>query len=110
MGLGVDQSNAELVEQLAKLPLGYHPGTTWDYSHATDVLGRVIEVVSGQSLYQFEKAELFDPLGMATTRFFLTDPGERARYATPLRKDRHIERNSLDVTRWIWRSLRNGVA
>jgi len=37
---------------------------------------------------------------MTTTKFFLTDPAERARYAQPLRKDRHVERNSLDLTRW----------
>jgi CubicO group peptidase (beta-lactamase class C family) len=37
---------------------------------------------------------------MTTTKFFLTDPAERARYAQPLAKDRHVERNSLDVTRW----------
>src|SRR5258705_4914286 len=37
---------------------------------------------------------------MITTKFFLTDPAERARYAQPLAKDRHVERNSLDVTRW----------
>ena len=50
---GVD--NAEFAERLAKLPLAYQPGTTWDYSQSTDILGRVIEVVSGKSLYQFEK-------------------------------------------------------
>jgi CubicO group peptidase (beta-lactamase class C family) len=43
---------------------------------------------------------LLDPLGMTTTKFFLTDPVERARYAQPLAKDRHVERNSLDPTRW----------
>jgi len=64
------------------------------------VLGRVIEVASGQSLYQFEKQNLLDPLGMTTTKFFLTDPAERARYAYPLPRDRHVERNSLNVTRW----------
>jgi CubicO group peptidase (beta-lactamase class C family) len=37
------------------LPLAEQPGTLWDYGHSTDVLGRVIEVVSGQSLYQFKK-------------------------------------------------------
>jgi CubicO group peptidase (beta-lactamase class C family) len=37
---------------------------------------------------------------MSATKFFLTDPGERARFATPLPRDRHVERNSLDVTRW----------
>jgi CubicO group peptidase (beta-lactamase class C family) len=95
-----DFDNAEFVERLAKLPLAEQPRTLWDYGHSTDVLGRVIEVVSGQSLYQFEKTHLLDPLGMTTTKFFLTDPDERARYAQPLARDRHVERNSLDVTRW----------
>ena len=95
-----DFDNAEFAERIAKVPLAEQPRTLWDYGHSIDVLGRVIEVVSGQSLYQFEKTELFDPLGMNTTKFFLTDRDERARYATPLRKDRHTERNSLDVTRW----------
>jgi CubicO group peptidase (beta-lactamase class C family) len=95
-----DFNNAEFAERIAKLPLAEQPRTLWDYGHSIDVLGRVIEVASGQSLYQFEKTELFDPLGMTTTRFFLTDPAERARYAQPLRRDRHTERNSLDVTRW----------
>jgi CubicO group peptidase (beta-lactamase class C family) len=95
-----DFDNAEFVERLAKVPLAEQPRTLWDYGHSTDVLGRVIEVVSGQSLYQFEKTHLLDPLGMTTTKFFLTDPAERARYAQPLAKDRHVERNSLDVTRW----------
>jgi len=95
-----DFDNAEFVERLAKLPLAEQPHTLWDYGHSTDVLGRVIEVVSGQSLYQYEKAHLLDPLGMTTTKFFLIDPAERARYAQPLAKDRHVERNSLDVTRW----------
>jgi CubicO group peptidase (beta-lactamase class C family) len=95
-----DFDNAEFAERLAKLPLAEQPRTLWDYGHSTDVLGRVIEVASGQSLYEFEKTNLLDPLGMTTTKFFLTDPAERARYAQPLAKDRHVERNSLDVTRW----------
>ena len=95
-----DFDNAGFAERIAKLPLAEQPRTLWDYGHSIDVLGRVIEIVSGQSLYQFEKSHLFDPIGMTTTKFFLTDPAERARYAMPLRKDRHDERNSLDVTRW----------
>jgi CubicO group peptidase (beta-lactamase class C family) len=95
-----DFDNAEFAERLAKVPLAEQPGTLWDYGHSVDVLGRVIEVVSGQPLYQFEKTSLLDPLGMTTTKFFLTDPAERARYAQPLAKDRHVERDSLDVTRW----------
>ena len=77
-----DFDNAGFAERIAKVPLAEQPRTLWDYGHSIDVLGRVIEVVSGQSLYQFEKTELFDPLGMTTTKFFLTDPDERARYAT----------------------------
>jgi CubicO group peptidase (beta-lactamase class C family) len=95
-----DFDNAEFAERLAKLPLAEQPRTLWDYGHSTDVLGRVIEVASGQSLYEFEKTHLLDPLGMTTTKFFLTDPAERARYAQPLAKDRQVERNSLDLTRW----------
>ena len=95
-----DFDNAGFAERIAKLPLAEQPRTLWDYGHSIDVLGRVIEIASGQSLYQFEKSQLFDPLGMTTTKFFLTDPAERTRYAQPLRKDRHTERNSLDVTRW----------
>jgi len=95
-----DFDNAGFAERIAKVPLAEQPRTLWDYGHSIDVLGRVIEVASGQSLYQFEKTQLLDPLGMTTTKFFLTDPAERARYAQPLRRDRHVERNSLDMARW----------
>jgi CubicO group peptidase (beta-lactamase class C family) len=95
-----DFDNAEFAERIARVPLAEQPRTLWDYGHSVDVLGRVIEVASGQSLYQFEKANLLDPLGMTTTKFFLTDPAERARYAQPLDRDRHVERTSLNVTRW----------
>src|SRR6202166_1892596 len=95
-----DFDNAGFAERIAKLPLAEQPRTLWDYGHSIDILGRVIEVASGQSLYQFEKENLLDPLGMTSTKFFLTDPAERARYAQPLPRDRHIERNPLEVTRW----------
>ena len=95
-----DFDNAGFAERIARVPLAEQPRTLWDYGHSADILGRVIEVASGQSLYGFEKDNLFDPLGMTTTKFFLTDPAERARYATPLVRDRHVERNPLDPTRW----------
>jgi CubicO group peptidase (beta-lactamase class C family) len=95
-----DFDNAQFVERIAKVPLAEQPGTLWDYGHSSDVLGRVIEVASGQSLYQFERENLLDPLGMTSTKFFLTDPAERVRFAKPLPRDHHVERNSLDVTRW----------
>ena len=83
-------SNAELVARLAKLPLAYQPGTTWDYSHSTDVLGRVVEVISRQSLYQFEKERLLDPLGMKDTSFYVTDKGKQERIVEPFPNDRSI--------------------
>ena len=81
-----DVDNAELAERLAKLPLAEQPGTLWDYGHSTDVLGRVIEVVSGKSLYEFEKERLFDPLRMPDTAFKVDD-SKRARVAEPLPGD-----------------------
>ena len=88
-GLGAgDPDNAEFSQRLAKLPLAYQPGTTWDYSHSTDILGRVVEVVSGQSLYSFMKVRLLDPLGMKDTSFYVSDAARQARIAEPLASDR----------------------
>jgi CubicO group peptidase (beta-lactamase class C family) len=81
-----DFDNAQLAMRLAKLPLAEQPGTLWDYGHSTDVLGRVIEVVSGKSLYEFEKERLFDPLRMLDTAFKVDD-SKRARVAEPLPGD-----------------------
>ncbi|MGH7030967.1 MAG: serine hydrolase domain-containing protein, partial [Stellaceae bacterium] len=76
------QTNADLVAKLAQLPLMFEPGTTWEYSMSTDVLGRVVEVVSGQSLAEFFAARITGPLGMTDTGFEAT--GERAaRLAEP---------------------------
>jgi CubicO group peptidase (beta-lactamase class C family) len=86
----VDLGNAEFVERIARLPLQEQPGTKWDYGHSTDVLGRVIEVVSGQSLFQFEKQRLLDPLGMDETTFYVADSSKRPRIAEPMPNDRAI--------------------
>ena len=89
-----DVDNAEVAERLAKLPLAYQPGTTWDYSQSTDILGRVIEVVSGKSLYQFEQERLLDPLGMKDTAFYVTEPAKKSLVAEPLPNDRTIGNNA----------------
>jgi CubicO group peptidase (beta-lactamase class C family) len=81
-------NNAQFAERLAKLPLAYQPGTTWDYSHSTDVLGRIIEVVSGKSLYEFEKENILDPLGMNDTSFYVTDKAKHSRIAESFKDDR----------------------
>jgi CubicO group peptidase (beta-lactamase class C family) len=76
------QTNAELIAKLARLPLLFEPGTTWEYSMSTDVLGRVVEVVSGQSLAEFFAERICGPLGLADTAFAAS--GERAaRLAEP---------------------------
>ncbi len=64
-----ETTNAAFADTLAKLPLAAQPGSSWNYSHSTDVLGRVVEVASGKSLYQFEKENILDPLGMGDTAF-----------------------------------------
>ena len=64
-----ERSNAEFSSTLAGLPLMYRPGSVWEYSRATDVLGRLVEVVSGQSLGQFLREAIFVPLGMLETGF-----------------------------------------
>jgi len=79
--------NAEFADRIAALPLARQPGTLWRYGHSTDVLGRVIEIVSGQTLYQFEKQHILDPMGMTSTKFLLTTPEEAARMAEPLPSD-----------------------
>jgi CubicO group peptidase (beta-lactamase class C family) len=79
--------NKIFADRIARLPLARQPGTLWRYGHSTDVIGRIIEIVSGQSLYQFEKLHIFDPLGMTSTKFVLDTAGERARMAEPLPDD-----------------------
>ena len=83
-----DFDNAEFADRIAKMPLADHPGTRWAYGHSTDVLGRVVEVVSGQTLFQFEKQRLFDPLGMSETNYFVADTTKWPLIAKPLPPDR----------------------
>ena len=64
-------SLAVMADRLAALPLVYEPGTKWSYSISLDLLGRLIEVVSGQPFDAFLKARLFDPLGMTSTGFMV---------------------------------------
>lgn len=80
---------ADRVTDLADFPLAFQPGTRWEYSVGIDVLGRVVEVVSGQSLDQFFAQEVFEPLGMQDTGFRVP-PGAGGRFAslyTPLAGD-----------------------
>ena len=74
----IGQTNEEMVAKLAKLPLAYQPGSTWQYSLSTDVLGRVVEVVSGKTLDAFIAERICKPLGLADTSFDAADPARAA--------------------------------
>ncbi len=64
---------AGYVEHLASLPLNYQPGTRWEYSNATSVVGRLVEVLSGLPLDRFFYERIFEPLGMPDTHFYLDE-------------------------------------
>jgi CubicO group peptidase (beta-lactamase class C family) len=77
---------ADMADRVGALPLAFQPGTRWEYSIGIDILGRIIEVVSGKSLDAFFAEMIFDPLGMTETRFSVPDDvGDRfASLYTPL--------------------------
>ena len=86
--LSRDSTLAQMVTTLASLPLLYEPGTRWHYSVSTDVLGRLVEVVSGMPLDQFFDERILDPLGMHDTEFYV-DEARRDRLARMYRHDRN---------------------
>lgn len=73
MGVGQSDTLERVCDRYAELPLLFQPGTSWNYSVATDVLGRVIEVASGMSLDAFFASKIFGPLGMHDTAFCAPD-------------------------------------
>jgi len=82
-----DLSPSEFVDAVARSPLAHQPGTVWEYSIATDVLGRVVEAASGQRLAEFLSDRLFKPLAMHDTAFWV--PKDKLqRLAQPLAVDR----------------------
>ena len=71
---------ADMIDTLADLPLVYHPGTSWEYSVATDVVARFVEVTSGQPFDSFIQTRILGPLGMADTAFMVPEK-DRSRFA-----------------------------
>ena len=61
--------------------------TLWQYGHSTDILGRIMEIVTGKSLLAIEREKLLDPLGMNDTRFYVTDPEKKKLIARPMPND-----------------------
>lgn len=81
-----ERSNAEFSRALAAVPLMFEPGSVWEYSRATDVLGRLVEVLSGQSLGQYLREHILAPLGMHETAFAVPE-AKHARIAEPFAHD-----------------------
>jgi CubicO group peptidase (beta-lactamase class C family) len=86
-GIGVDKIVlADKMKILAKLPLMHQPGEKWTYGLNTDVLGYLVEVISGMSLDEFLRKRIFEPLGMKDTYFYLPKE-KRNRLATLYTED-----------------------
>jgi CubicO group peptidase (beta-lactamase class C family) len=69
---------SEMIDQLAQIPLDFSPGTAWNYSVSIDVLGYLVEKLSGKSFGEFMRTRLFEPLGMRDTAFWVpSDKTER---------------------------------
>jgi CubicO group peptidase (beta-lactamase class C family) len=81
-----DVTAAEYTERMAKVPLLFQPGTAWEYSHATDVLGRVVEAASGKRLGDYMAERIFKPLKMTDTSFWVP-AAKLTRLAEPFEKD-----------------------
>jgi CubicO group peptidase (beta-lactamase class C family) len=81
-GLARNSTLHDFVSRLARFPLAHQPGEVWEYGHSVDVLGRVIEVASGQPLDQFLDSRLFKPLGIVDAAFWVP-PGKLDRLLDP---------------------------
>jgi CubicO group peptidase (beta-lactamase class C family) len=102
---------AEFAERIAKLPLHNQPGALWQYGHSTDILARIMEIVSGKSLFEIEKEKLLTPLGMVDTGFFVTEPERLARLAQPLPNDSdfRVGRQYRTEVKQKWESASGGM-
>ena len=76
-----DLDLAACCERWAQLPLVFQPGTEWNYGVSTDVLGRIVEVVSGLDLEEYFQQHILGPLGMTDTSFYIDDVNRKSRLA-----------------------------
>ena len=102
---------AEFAERIAKLPLHNQPGALWQYGHSTDVLARIMEIVSGKSLLELEREKLLDPLGMKDTGFFVTDSEKKKLLAQPMPNDSdfRVGRENNPAVPKKWESASGGM-
>ncbi len=98
VGIEVNDSAAAMVEKLARLPLMYQPGTVWEYGRSIDVLGRILELLSGMPLSEFLAKRVFGPLRMPDTGFWVP-PKKYNRIADVLPAPREGRRLLLNVSK-----------
>ncbi|MDP5053970.1 MAG: beta-lactamase family protein [Congregibacter sp.] len=101
---------ADMVEQLATLPLEFSPGERWNYSIATDVVGHLIERISGQNLADFLRRVIFEPLGMHDTVFSPRDD-QLQRFASCYTRDgqkRLVLQDDAQASQFVGRSFLSG--
>ncbi|QQS15234.1 MAG: beta-lactamase family protein [Rhodospirillales bacterium] len=105
-----DQTNAEMITKLSKLPLVHQPGTTWEYGMSTDVLGRIVEVVSGMPLDKFIAERIAKPLKMTDTAFSVeaskADRGARPQAEGPKNEVPNVPAVTVDFK---WKSGGGGM-
>ena len=93
-------TNDELVRRLAKVPLAYQPGTVWEYSRSTDVLGALVERISGMALDDFLQQRILGPLGMKDSGFWVpAEQQHRIAEAFAVDPDSGVDVKLLDVRR-----------
>lgn len=72
-GLGAGQTLESITDLLSTFPLKFHPGTHWNYGLSTDIVGRLVEILSGLPFDEYLRREIFEPLGMVDTGFFVPE-------------------------------------
>ena len=99
-----NKDNAELIAKLVKVPLNYQPGEDWQYSVATDVVGHLVEIISGQTLDEFFAQHIFVPLQMTDTHFYMdADKADRltAQYTPGEDNKITLQDPGSEKSRWI---------
>jgi CubicO group peptidase (beta-lactamase class C family) len=93
-----DQTNAEMVERLAALPLACQPGSTFEYGMSTDVLGHIAEIISGLPLDAFLRERVCEPLGLDDTKFCVDDK-DLPRLALPAAAPDGLDESEMNLAR-----------
>jgi CubicO group peptidase (beta-lactamase class C family) len=101
-----DETMADRVKRIAKLPLNFHPGDAWEYGPGTDIVGVLVEKMSGMSLDEFLRKRIFEPLGMQDTHFYL--PASKVNRLAALYQPNAEDDNRIKLTeaptvesRWV---------